>query len=578
MIVTEFQLQRFRGGNPLRVLDLGNGLNVALVRSIAGRAQLLNVIPTSFYGPAPFFWDGDHDETAMDISGQLVLRTDQGVFRIERDAVRDELYVQSPDGTEFDHRRLNDLLDGVHLEEYRDIFTFNLDRLKRLVGQGSDGIPKLVRMAQFLKGASPATVTAGQTLTTQQTAVLDVSHSEGALRELYHMLKHEANATANGESERLPKDREKITRDLKKVDAAIGDAQAKIDHLEAEIKETQCALAINRGQARLAALDRELAELTDIDLPNTITDLTESSIERLDVKVTECKQQLKQLSAERDELMRQSKALTRDDRAAHLTTQIESVLLHEKSTVKEEETIERLKLKIEDLQSRNEGERLYTRDHSHDFTSSQAGDTRAIHRIEAFDQRMREAEREQEIAEQRLVHAESASLSVRAALSPEASAYATGTTRPEDAIALHEAERRVAQLRDRLGHDDRLQQLELERADVIAQIRELHRDQMMPFRTTMAMGVPFMIGVAMIIYGLTQYTPVANWRMVGLGFLITAATAIIKMVIDRDRNEVLEHARARLERVNHDLEGYRASETNHGNTEVLGEQLISTLR
>lgn len=576
MIVTEFQLDRFRGGNPLRVLDLGNGLNVALVRSAAGRAQLLNVIPTSFYGPAPFFWDGDDDASARDISGQLVLRTDQGVFRIHHDASRDERYVQSPDGTEFDASRLHDLLDGVHVKEYRDIFTFNLDRLQRLVGQGPQGIPKLVRMAQFLKSASQDTVTESETTTSQQTATVDLSSSEAALRELYQMLKREAHVTADhGPGERLPKEREKITRDLKKVDATISDAQAKIDHLEAEINETQCALAINRGKARLAALDRELAELTDIAVPSSIADVTEGSIERLEVKIAECKQQLKQLSAERDELLRQSKTLSRDDRASQRTAQIESLLLHEKSSIKEEETIERLKLKIEDLQSRLEGERLHAHDRSHDFSASLAGDGRAIQRVEALDQRLGEAERAQEIAEQRLVLAENASLRVDSALPPEASAYAAGTTRPEDAIALHEAEQRVTQLRERLGQDDHLQQLELERADMIARIRELYRDQMMPFRTIMAMGVPFMIGIAMIIYGLTQYTPTANWRMVMLGFLISAATAIIKMIIDRDRTEVLETSRGRLERINHDIESYRASDASQGATDVLREQLMA---
>ena len=49
-IITEFQIDQFRGGNPLRILDLGNGLNVALRHSDDGRDQLLNIVPFTLYG------------------------------------------------------------------------------------------------------------------------------------------------------------------------------------------------------------------------------------------------------------------------------------------------------------------------------------------------------------------------------------------------------------------------------------------------------------------------------------------------------------------------------------------------
>ena len=53
MIVTEFEIDHFRGRNSLRLLDLGNGLNVAVVGNRVDKAAMLSVIPYVLYGTVP---------------------------------------------------------------------------------------------------------------------------------------------------------------------------------------------------------------------------------------------------------------------------------------------------------------------------------------------------------------------------------------------------------------------------------------------------------------------------------------------------------------------------------------------
>ena len=79
MIVTEFEIDHFRGHNALRLLDLGNGLNVALVGNRLDKTAMLSVIPYVLYGTVA-------DEArrwvdSIDSDAGLVVQTDNGVFR-----------------------------------------------------------------------------------------------------------------------------------------------------------------------------------------------------------------------------------------------------------------------------------------------------------------------------------------------------------------------------------------------------------------------------------------------------------------------------------------------------------------
>ena len=298
-----------------------------------------------------------------------------------------------------------------------------------------------------------------------------------------------------------------------------------------------------------------------------ITDINEGSIERLELKIAECKQQLKQLTEERDELARQGKQLSRDDRAAKAVTQIESMLTHEKSAIKDAEAIDRLKLKIEDLETRVEDERRLASEALQGHASGLAHDTQMMSRLESMAERLREAERQQESAEHRLTQAESAALGSGLAHVN----HPSGSIRPEDSFALQEAEQRVLQLRERVDTHGEPARLHEERRAAIEDLRFLHERQLLPLQTLVVLGVAFVAGVVMVIYGVTQFQPYANWRLVGGGMLISAAVSLIKMILDRDRTNVLDRARLRLTQIDDDLarlQGIDAADSNSWHTQL----------
>lgn len=581
MIVTEFQLERFLGGNPLRALDLGNALNVALVRTAAGRAQLLNAIPSALFGAAEFFWHGSSEPYADDIQGLIVVRSDRGVFRIHRDRAGGNCSIEGADGVPMDASYMDELLEGVRLREYRDVFTFNLDRLRRLAARSAASVPKLVKMARLLKRLSPST-DVGDAAALPVEPTVDVSGASEALDALQTLLQQQAEAVNAAPAEidrpRIMQDRERLTRELKKVDASLADLQSKIEFASKEVDETQCAMMLHRARARHAVISRELAELADGPLAQAMTDINEASIERLELKIAECKQQLKQLTDERDELARQGKQLARDDRASRLVTQIESTLIHEKSAIKDAETIDRLKLKIEDLETRLEDERRAANEAVHAHSSSLTQDSNRITRLESLADRLREAERQQDLAEQRLTQAESAALGSGFAHMAQTS----GAVHPEDSFALHEAEQRVLQLRDRVDTHGEPARLQDERRAAIEDLRYLHEQQLLPLQSLIMLGIAFVAGVVMVIYGVTQFKPYANWKLVGVGMLITGAVSLIKMMLDRDRSDVLDRARMRLTQIDDELaqlQGTESTDTSHWQKQLAeAEHQLAELR
>ena len=161
--VAEFSLDEFGGGNPLQVLDLGNGLNVALAADAAGRSQLLQVIPWILFGPDDYFpaSDGDLDHVlAPGNRGRARLSTDHGVFEVERtwgrDGAASSLRVVARDGEAYGPETLARLVEGVTPRAYRSVFAFDLLRLRRMVRHDAHGRKRLAAWGRTCGGSHPS--------------------------------------------------------------------------------------------------------------------------------------------------------------------------------------------------------------------------------------------------------------------------------------------------------------------------------------------------------------------------------------------------------------------------------------
>ena len=542
-IISEFQIDQFGGGNPLRVLDLGNGLNVALARSERGQRQLLNVIPCTLNGkqfvpPVPGDQSGELDGHS---ASAVLLRTDNGVFTVRRNWVDGQVRIIAADGSEFDSDKMSSLLDNIGYSRYRRVFTFSLARLAQFAS--GEETEYLVKMADYLRRKSPNV----------EVPVVAPLSSIGELRAVYSglgqltaLMQQEAETAAPIVEEEEPRDRKKLSQDLKKVESSLTDGRARYEHLESELDETRAALTFNRATQHLAAVQTELAELESRRTNYESDAGTRNSLDRLVAKLDDCKLQLQQLKEEYNDIRRQTKELSNRRRGAKSVAQIEAMLLHEKSLIREEEAIEQLKLRIQDVETKLEVSRD-SASTSNEFSGLSDSQTRA--RMDDLADRIRDAERELEMAEQTRLRAQSIPIST-------ASAALHPTVRPEDAVAVHEAEQHVLQLRERLGLDEQLARLEAERANLMAQVRRLYSNQLMPFPMVMALGVPFMVGVGMVLYSLFMTNGLVNWQLVMFGFAIAMFTSLIKMSMDRGSVEMLDSTRGRLARVDHQIEQF----------------------
>ena len=290
-------------------------------------------------------------------------------------------------------------------------------------------------------------------------------------------------------------DSERLREEVQRLDTELSESKSKLEQLQTEIDETMAARDIQRVKVRLRDVCRDLADSRPSKSIEQTMALESEADRRLADKLAAVKQELKDLSAERDELRQQGKALGNLKRFQQWKPQIDAILTQEKALVREEAAIEQLLQKTSDSESRIESERLQAAARS-ELASAGTGrfDAHTRVRIDALAEHC--ARRSGKCNwPRRLTRAESVSHLTAEHLS-RASTYAA---HPEDALAVQEAEARLAELRELSEQDSELRQLEIERDDLQEMVGRLYARQLMPFRMALTLGAPFMVGVAMIL-------------------------------------------------------------------------------
>ena len=554
--ITDFSLDQYRGGNALRVLDLGTALNVALVDNAAGRSQLLQAIPWVLFGPGDYFPESDGTLERVLVPGNrgaATLWTEMGRLEVDRewesaqpDAATGVRLI-SEDGTEMGVDHLDDMLGRMSPRTYREVFTFDVLRLKRIVRREEYGKSRIRKLAGFLQRRSPQPEALGETgagdedgLQALGASIQSLSEWEEAQRELHPAPTPDATAS-------------KVTADLKSAEKNLSRGKDKLQELLTQWSRVQSAFSMLSVRARLADVERELAVARKRAKAESRSQVSTDVLRRLDDRLETTKQEYKELRGERDELRRQARDLGNLKRFLQVQSQVDGILMQERVLLREEAAMDQLEVKITDGETALESQRLQS---VQDVPAAASTVSPAAVRVDAMGERLQETQRDVTIAEERLDRAESSGRATAETLA-RASAY---VTHPEEAVALHEAEERLARLRDLAGQDDQRQDLELEQESLQETVRRLYGRQLMPFRAVLALGVPFMIGVAMIIYGLVLQRGNTDWRLVVLGFGAALTSALIKVSADRGTSEVLQSARRRLSRVQRTLDDLSASD------------------
>ncbi len=552
VIVTEFEIDQFRGRNPLRLLDLGNGLNVALVRNRADKTAMLSVVPYVLYGT-----DADAASPWVDAIGtdaSIDVQTENGVFHIDRTIDEPEdVLIRSPDGMALEPSYLETLVDGVGPATFFRIFTLNARVLRRKLDRRHRSvISEIEQMATFLRDASPQPDTQPPQVSLEPLQQLDecVEQLTNAVSSQVDVQR--SQLTALGE---LP-NREQLTEEIARIEQELSDVQAKEQHARQESEETRLAIRFQEMRSRLAALEKDLSTLREAPTKRERSDSHAAAVTEIDEKLTRCRERLEQLREQKRAAEEELADNERAERIRRLIPRIQAVLLQEKFLAAEEQSIEQLADSIRDLESRLETDRLQAEAMAAEMALEAEKAAQSLGEIDRLASHLRETKRHYRLARNRKRVGEPETSPDIGAAPLKADRRAAEPRVPiqhGDTEEIRAADDRVKQLRERVHVDRRLEDLYGEREETDQQLRRLYSQQLPPLPVLMFLSLPFMIGAAMILSGFYNSDP-TNWQRVGLGMLVLAVTALIKVSTDNVNGDELRVTRGQLAEVDREIE------------------------
>lgn len=542
MNVTEFSLESFRGGNPLRFVDLGEGLNVALAGSAEGAAELLQIIPGTLFGGGRYFSEDAQDVLIPVERSTLVMRGALGVFRLARDW-RDPQPLpdlQAVDGRRLETTFLEDVLDGMSWEEYRDVFTFDLQRLARLLRNPRRMRQTLLRMARAIPAAPHERVRA--------TPIQAVPINLAPVRELAENL---AQLAAENPAQRNASDQptqqppgEDLARQLDAIQSALQETKEGLSVVDEDLFREATAFTASSVRQICSSIEAELRTPAKIVHTAPVDTSSQSALDRVRERIAVTQEELLQLRGELREITAQIRELNKDNAIVRWIPHVESLMAHEKGLLREEDAIEQLQEKIEDFKARIDQQKLDSP--VRESRTTWAAELQLISRLEGLNDRIREAEAEQTRLEQRVAVPPPAPLAAPLPTSV--------TSAVDDPVALHQAEQRVAELRERISFSGKYEELLEQRSRLEERVRDLYERRLTPPAMVLFFGVPFVAGLALVIYALYANRSNPNWQQIGWGAVIVATTVIIKLLMDNQAAQDLDLARNDLRKVKDQLD------------------------
>jgi hypothetical protein len=539
--VTEFSVESFRGGNPLRFVDLGGGLNVALVKSGEGAAELLQVIPATLFGGGRFF-SRDSSEVLPPVGrSALVLRGALGVFRVVRDwnDPHGEPELQAVDGRPLEAAYLADVLDGIGWKEYRDVFTFDLQKLAGLLRQPRRLRHSLRRMARVV----PATRLESRWAPQPVLESADMGSIRHHVESLLRLVNHEDSTPSAESPPAIRISTEELTQQLDRVEQALNETRQGLVQVDDELFREASAYVASSVRTICSTLQGELRQPAKVQRSNSSDNAAQSALDRATERIVATQEELQLLRGELKEITSQIRELNQNNGIVRWIPHVEALMAHEKSLLREEDALEQLREKIEDLQGRVDNQKLEVP--AREMRSSSTSELQSIARLEGLADRIREAEGEQSRLEQRVA---------QPAPAPLAAPLPVANLSLEDPVAIHQVERRITELRERLGFSSKYEELLEQRSRLEERVRDLYERRLPPPAMVVFFGVPFVAGLGMVIYALFANRPVTNWQYVGWGAVIVAATVIIKLIMDNQAAQDLDLARVDLRKVKDQLD------------------------
>jgi uncharacterized protein YhaN len=547
--ITDLQIDGFGVWSDLKLDQFSNGLTVFCGPNEAGKTTLMQFIRSVLYGfsmerrsrylPPVHGGRAGGGLGVIDTGGRFTVRRTPSNSLSSDDPGKVE--VLSASGARQGSHVLASMLCGIDEAIFNNVFAVGLRELQELgTLDDTEAAAQLYKLTSGLDRVSLLDVMRDTAATRNRILAADGSESEllNLLRQREKLQGQIQEATTRGERwGQLAAQRKELQDEVARLEESI-------ERMERESRAVEVALQIREPWLRRIEVQTELAELGQ---PRELPERAVARLDELNGQIRTSREQVDQLQRKRRVLVEEAAAQPINRPLWAHASRIEAVCEHSPWIESLEGQVKHLHDEIDELDEtlRAKWEKLglsaddlpeFTPDMSQRTTATLRGPARALR--EANDRLTAvKADREG-------IHREAREIQDQLA----AELAETGETQLDK--ALEKAGHRVTRLRRRLQVEERLDKLDRHRKELEEDRRDLVEEQILPVSTLFWCGVPFVLGVMMILASIF-WEPVAKlgWIITILGFACWVIAVATKVLLENTNNRDLEACTRQLDKV-----------------------------
>jgi uncharacterized protein YhaN len=550
--ITDVVIEGFGAWSDLKLDHVSEGLTVFYGPNEAGKTTLMEFVRSVLYGYSAERRSrylppvaGGRGGGALDVvgaGGRFTIRRTPGNLTGD-DLGRVE--VLSPQGARQGQHILGSLLSGIDEPIFNNVFAVGLRELQELgTLDDTEAAAHLYKLTSGLDRVSLIDVMRQLEAARNQILAADGTRSElTELIEQRDALRAEIKelAASGPRWTQLAAQRAALQEELARLDENI-------DRMEREARAVEVAIQVRDDWKQRIEVVRKLEKLgRPIALP-------ERAVERIDAiqaEVAGHRETVEQIRRRRRVIVEEAAAQPINRQIWTHVSRIEALCEHAPWIGSLETQVKQLHEEIDQLvQSLHaQWERLglapaempeITPDLSHRTLTALRGPARAVQEAQ---QRIQQAQAERDASRR---EGDEIGRQLQAELSE------TGETELER--ALDEAGHRVTRYRRLIQLEERIEKLQRHRKELEQDHRQLLEEQVLPVQTLVWCGVPFVVGVAMILASfLWDWVAKLGWTVTILGFACWALAVVTKLLLEKSLSRDLDGCVRQIDKVKRQL-------------------------
>ncbi len=546
MKITDVQIDGFGVWSDLKLNHMPESMSVLYGPNEAGKTTLLHFLRSVLYG-----YDAERRSRylppvnggraggslgVLDAGGRLtVRRTPSGSDELGR------VEVLSSSGTRQGQHVLGTLLCGIDELIFNNVFAVGLKELQELgTLDDTEAAAQLYKLTSGLDRVSLVDVM--RDLATTRNRILAADGSESQLLELQaerdklQTQLRDLSASA-GRWGQLAAQRKELQEEVTRLEDGI-------DRMERESRAVEVAIQIRADWSRRCDVRRRLEKLGEpVELPERVVE----RMDDLNEQIRGYHEQIQRIKRQRRVIVEEATAQPINRQLWANASRIEAVCEHGPWITSLQSQVKHLHDEIDDLEQgvRAQWQKLgLAPEQIPDFTPEVSD--RAMKSLKSPALAVRDAAQQLEHAKADREESRREADEIRSQLASELAD--TGETELD--LALETAGQRVSRLRRRVQLEERLDKMERHRKELDEDRRELLEEQILPVTTLIWCGVPFVLGVMMILASIFwEQVSKLGWTITILGLVCWGIAVATKLILENTNGRELDGCIRQLEKV-----------------------------